>query len=119
MMVLLRIPMSLHPHPHPNRKKGKGKGKEAEAKEVTVSVKKMDDANLQGGLSTMRREMLLGMRKEQEEAWIDYDFCADDSIESHDALQSLLVNTDTKLVCESTPLDVLTFQSSQSTPQAS
>jgi DNA-directed RNA polymerase-3 subunit RPC5 len=66
------------PAPAPTPKAKKEKGKEVEAKEITVSAKKIDDANLQGGLSTMRREMLLGMRKEQEEAWVDYDFSAVD-----------------------------------------
>lgn len=122
------------PPPAPAPKPKKEKGKEVEAKEITVSAKKVDDANLQGGLSTMRREMLLGMRKEQEEAWVDYEFSAVDvspsflfradahliqSIESHDTLQSILVNTDSKLVCQSTPLDMLTFQSTQTSPQAS
>jgi DNA-directed RNA polymerase III subunit RPC5 len=60
--------------PSPVRKTKKDKGKETEAKEVTITAKKVDDANLQGGLSTMRREMLLGMRKEQEEPWVDYDY---------------------------------------------
>jgi DNA-directed RNA polymerase-3 subunit RPC5 len=64
--------------PAPAPKPKKGKAKEGEAKEITVTAKKIDDTNLQGGLSTMRREMLIGMRKEQEEAWVDYDFSAAD-----------------------------------------
>lgn len=82
------------PVPAPAPKAKKEKGKEVEAKEITVSAKKADDANLQGGLSTMRREMLLGMRKEQEEAWVDYDFSAVD----------VRLSSPSHIVCSSIPV---------------
>jgi len=51
--------------------------KPLEAKEVQVSARKaMDDkGNLQGGLSAVRREMLLAIRAEEDEAWQDLEFC--------------------------------------------
>jgi len=51
--------------------------KPLEAKEVQVSARKAvdDKGNLQGGLSTARREMLLAIRSEEDEAWQDLEFC--------------------------------------------
>jgi DNA-directed RNA polymerase-3 subunit RPC5 len=51
--------------------------KPLEVKEVQVSARKaMDDkGNLQGGLSAVRREMLLAIRAEEDEAWQDLEFC--------------------------------------------
>lgn len=51
--------------------------KPLEAKEVQVSARKgVDDkGNLQGGLSAVRREMLLAIRAEEDETWQDLEFC--------------------------------------------
>lgn len=51
-----------------------------EAREVQVSARKASDDKggvqpLQGGLSTVRREMLLAIRAEEDEPWEDLDFC--------------------------------------------
>jgi DNA-directed RNA polymerase-3 subunit RPC5 len=50
----------------------------ADAKEVHVSTRKAEDrGNVpypQGGLTAVRREMLLTMRTEEEEKWEDLDF---------------------------------------------
>lgn len=49
-----------------------------EAKEVQVSVRKSgDDKSMQlgGGLTAMRREMLLALRAEEDERWDEYEYC--------------------------------------------
>ena len=51
-----------------------------EAREVQVSARKASDDKggmqpFQGGLSTVRREMLLAIRTEDEETWEDLEFC--------------------------------------------
>ena len=51
-----------------------------DAREVQVSARKASDDKggmqaSQGGLSTVRREMLLAIRTEDEEEWEDLDFC--------------------------------------------
>lgn len=51
-----------------------------ESKEVQVSARKaLDEKNgmqaSQGGLSAVRREMILAIRTEDEEAWTDLEFC--------------------------------------------
>ncbi|KZP31185.1 hypothetical protein FIBSPDRAFT_43629 [Athelia psychrophila] len=51
-----------------------------EAKEIQVSARKASDdksgmQGSQGGLSTVRREMLLAIRTEDEEEWQDLEFC--------------------------------------------
>ena len=52
---------------------------EAEAKEIQVSSRKTEDRGLmaypQGGLSSVRREMLLALRNEEEEEWETLEFC--------------------------------------------
>lgn len=58
----------------------KDKKPAAEAKEVQVSARKSSDDKgglqpLQGGLSAVRREMLLAIRMEDEEPWEDLEFC--------------------------------------------
>ena len=48
-----------------------------EAKEVQVAVKKVEEKGgqqLQGGLSAVRREMLLMLREEDEEKWEDIEY---------------------------------------------
>lgn len=48
-----------------------------DAKDVQVSVRKAEDKSgmaPQGGLSTVRREMLATIRAEEDEAWQDYEF---------------------------------------------
>jgi hypothetical protein len=50
----------------------------ADAKEVHVSTRKVEDkGNVpypQGGLTAVRREMLLALRTEEEEKWEDLEF---------------------------------------------
>lgn len=63
------------PPPPPAAKKEKKPA--ADAKEVQVAVRKADDKGvaLQGGLTAVRREMLIAIRAEEDEAWEDYEFC--------------------------------------------
>lgn len=64
------------PAPLPATKKEKKSA--GDAKEVQVSVRKSgDDKSMQlgGGLTTMRREMLLAIRAEEDERWEDYAYC--------------------------------------------
>ena len=48
-----------------------------EAKEVQVSVRKADDrsAQMQGGMTAVRREMLMAIHAEEDEKWEDYEYC--------------------------------------------
>lgn len=61
------------PAPPPAPKKEKKPA--LEAREVQVAVRKVADdktAQLGGGLTTMRREMLMAIRAEEGEMWEDY-----------------------------------------------
>lgn len=63
------------PAPAPVPKKEKKSA--GDAREVQVAARKTDDKggqNLQGGLSTIRREMLIAIRAEEDEAWQDFDY---------------------------------------------
>lgn len=63
--------------PPPVQITSKKEKKPLEVKEVQVSARKAGDdkGNLQGGLSAVRREMLLAIRAEEDEVWEDLDFC--------------------------------------------
>jgi DNA-directed RNA polymerase-3 subunit RPC5 len=63
--------------PPPVQTASKKEKKPLEVKEVQVSARKAadDKGNLQGGLSAVRREMLLAIRAEEDEVWEDLDFC--------------------------------------------
>ena len=56
----------------------KEKKKAGESKEVQVSLRKVTDdkgLSLGGGLSAVRREMLMAIRAEEDEKWEDYEYC--------------------------------------------
>jgi DNA-directed RNA polymerase III subunit RPC5 len=64
----------LPPPPAPK----KDKKPTGDAKEVQVSVRKSgDDKSIQlfGGLTGMRRELLMSIRAEEDEQWQDYEYC--------------------------------------------
>jgi DNA-directed RNA polymerase-3 subunit RPC5 len=65
------------PAPAPVIKKEKKAS--GEAREVQVTARKSEDKGgvqpVQGGLSTARREMLIAIRAEEDEAWQDLEFC--------------------------------------------
>lgn len=69
-------PDELTPPQLPAKKEKKPTG---EAKEVQVSARKISDDRtvqpLQGGLSSIRREMLQVIKTEEEEAWSNLEFC--------------------------------------------
>lgn len=49
-----------------------------ETREVQVTARKIEDKSsgqMQGGLSTVRREMLQAIRAEEDEEWEDLEFC--------------------------------------------
>ncbi|KAI0274613.1 DNA-directed RNA polymerase III subunit Rpc5 [Gloeopeniophorella convolvens] len=63
-----------------------------EAKEVQVAARKADDKgnqNLQGGLSAVRREMLMALRAEEDEAWNDFAYHGNESPESSEAYEAI------------------------------
>lgn len=57
----------------------KEKKPSGDAREVQVSARKVDEKGalqpFQGGLSTVRREMLVAIRSEEDENWEDLEFC--------------------------------------------
>lgn len=71
-----------------------------EAKEIQVSARKATDdksgmQSSQGGLSTVRREMLLAIRTEDEEEWQDLEFCDGEVSPCLQRTLSLLIYCDT------------------------
>ncbi|KAI0082825.1 hypothetical protein K474DRAFT_1681210 [Panus rudis PR-1116 ss-1] len=86
------------PAPVPKREK-KASG---EVKEVQVSLRKgVDDKGmpLGGGITPIRREMLLTIRAEEDEKWEDYEFCDGGTAESNEAFESVFTNSDEVLEC--------------------
>ncbi|KAI0068406.1 hypothetical protein BV25DRAFT_1818816 [Artomyces pyxidatus] len=78
------------PAPAPVPKKEKKSA--GDAREVQVAARKTDDKggqNLQGGLSTIRREMLIAIRAEEDEAWQDFDYYDGETPQSGEAYEAL------------------------------
>jgi len=78
------------PAPVPAPKKEKKAA--GEAKEIQVAARKSEDKggqNLQGGLSAVRREMLLAIRAEEDEAWEDLDYHGGEAAESGEAYEAV------------------------------
>jgi len=57
------------PPPPPKEKKPVG-----DAKDVQVAAKKTDEKGLQGGFSSVRRDMLKALHDEEDEQWTAYSF---------------------------------------------
>ncbi|KAF9229454.1 hypothetical protein BS17DRAFT_771488 [Gyrodon lividus] len=75
--------------------------KPVEAKEVQVSVRKPgEDKNLQGGMSAVRREMLLAIRAEEEEPWQPVEFCDGETAESNDVFETMFSRKEEHLECQ-------------------
>jgi len=76
-----------------------------DAKDIQVSIKKADDKNSQSavGLTAVRREMLLIMRNEEEEAWQDLNFYDGETEEAGLSFDSIFVDaqSELKLSCDS------------------
>ncbi|EGO00803.1 hypothetical protein SERLA73DRAFT_105211 [Serpula lacrymans var. lacrymans S7.3] len=88
------------PAPAPAPKKEK---KVADVREVQVSARKAADdkaGNLQGGLSAVRRDMLLAIRAEEDETWQDLEFCDGDTAESNTAFETLFSQNEDRLECK-------------------
>ncbi|CAA7266576.1 unnamed protein product [Cyclocybe aegerita] len=85
------------PAPVPKREK-KSAG---DAKEVHVTARKSDDQGGlgQGGLSTVRREMLHIIRAEEDEKWESLNFCDASMSESSTAFEGLFSQSDESLEC--------------------
>jgi len=70
----------------------KAKKPSGEAKEVQIAARKAEEKggrDLQGGLSTIRREMLMSIRAEEEEGWQDLTYHVAESTESSEAYEAL------------------------------
>jgi DNA-directed RNA polymerase-3 subunit RPC5 len=97
----------------------KDKKPSGEVKEVQVSARKVEDrgAQSQGGLSTIRREMLHTIRAEEDEDWEDLQFCDvtvceirftlvhalnknPQTIESEEAFESVFSRGEEALLCK-------------------
>lgn len=75
-----------------------------EAKEVQVSMRKAVDEKgvpMGGGMTAVRREMLTMIRAEEDETWEDYQYHGHDTVESHDALESIFPTSGEVLECKS------------------
>ncbi|KAG1716554.1 hypothetical protein ID866_606 [Astraeus odoratus] len=77
--------------------------KPVEAKEVQISARKSADEknnNLQGGISSFRREVLLALRAEEDEPWQVVEFCSSETEASEQAFQALLSHSEEQLKCQ-------------------
>ena len=81
-------------------KKGGGEAREAQVS-ARKSNEKGDVQPLHGGLSSVRREMLSIIRTEEEESWVELDYCDDQTEETSAAIQSILSRNGERLVCKS------------------
>ncbi|KAJ7783559.1 DNA-directed RNA polymerase III subunit Rpc5 [Mycena maculata] len=81
------------PAPAPAPAPKKEKKPSGEAREVQVTARKTEDKGgvqpVQGGLSTARREMLIALRAEEDEAWQDLEFCDVTTVESEETFEGI------------------------------
>ncbi|KAK7694520.1 hypothetical protein QCA50_001706 [Cerrena zonata] len=99
MMVLLPDPDEPTPAPAPKKEKKAASG---EAKEVQVSIRKTaDDKGMPfgGGMTAVRREMLMRIRAEEDEKWDDYEFCGGQTAETAEAYQNMFATHEEDLEC--------------------
>ncbi|KZT30371.1 hypothetical protein NEOLEDRAFT_1082211 [Neolentinus lepideus HHB14362 ss-1] len=95
--------------PPPTVKKEK-KHPTGEAREVQVAARRSDREGsqaIQGGLSAVRREMLLTIRAEEEEPWEDLEYCEGESEESSIAFEAVFSKVQEPLECKTTVADFL------------
>ncbi|KAF8475436.1 DNA-directed RNA polymerase III subunit Rpc5 [Gautieria morchelliformis] len=90
----------------------KDKRPTTESKEVQVTAKKTSEdktgmQQFQGGLSQVRREMLMMMRDEAEEAWEELEYCDGEHEDSADAFESVFSKESVKLTCKTDMVDLL------------
>lgn len=75
----------------------------AEGKEVQVSARKLVEdrnSNIQGGMSAIRREMLLAIRAVEDEPWQAVEFCDGETEESNQVFQSIFSDNEERLECK-------------------
>lgn len=84
----------------------KAKSKAApEAREVQLSVKKANDdkmAQALGGLTQVRKDMLIKLREEAEETWEDWDYRDSDTQQAHESLDKIVSQSREPLKCDTT-----------------
>ncbi|KAJ7786098.1 DNA-directed RNA polymerase III subunit Rpc5 [Mycena metata] len=94
------------PAPAPTPAPKKEKKSAGEAREVQVTARKAEDKGgaqqLQGGLSVARREMLIAIRAEEDEAWQDLEFCDVTTTESETTFESIFSQSDEVLESKTT-----------------
>ncbi|KAH7883721.1 DNA-directed RNA polymerase III subunit Rpc5 [Phlebopus sp. FC_14] len=77
--------------------------KPVEVKEVQVSARKTSDdrgGGLQGGMSAVRREMLLAIRSEEDEPWLSVEFYDGETEESNEVFSSMFSRNEEHLECK-------------------
>ncbi|EPQ60827.1 hypothetical protein GLOTRDRAFT_29922 [Gloeophyllum trabeum ATCC 11539] len=81
-----------------------------EAREVQVAARRSDKEGgqaIQGGLSAVRREMLLMIRAEEEETWEDLEYCEGETEESGHAFEGVFSRSQEPLECKTAVADFL------------
>ncbi|THH20831.1 hypothetical protein EW146_g599 [Bondarzewia mesenterica] len=90
------------PAPLPVRKKEKKST--GDAKDVQIAARKSEDKggqNFQGGLSSIRREMLIAIRAEEDEDWQDFQYHDAEVADSEEAYEALFSRNAEELECQS------------------
>lgn len=81
-----------------------------DAKDVQVSARKSEDKggqNLTGGLSTVRREMLMAVRAEEDEEWQDFHYHDGETADCEEAYEALFSQNREDLECKSKVISFL------------
>ncbi|EKM60963.1 uncharacterized protein PHACADRAFT_110888 [Phanerochaete carnosa HHB-10118-sp] len=94
------------PAPAPAPKKEK---KAVDAKEVQVAIKRNEDKTMQlgGGLTAMRREMLITLRAEEDERWEDIQYYDGEAPECNEAFETMFSHNEEELECKTDITSVL------------
>ncbi|KAH9946798.1 hypothetical protein B0H21DRAFT_778910 [Amylocystis lapponica] len=98
------------PAPAPAPAPKKEKKPAVDAKEVQVSVRKAGDdksSQFQGGLTAVRREMLMMIHAEEDAKWDDYDYCDGEAAESNEAFEAVFSQSTEQLECKTDITSVL------------
>ncbi|KAI0034302.1 DNA-directed RNA polymerase III subunit Rpc5 [Vararia minispora EC-137] len=87
--------------PAPPPAPAKEKKPTGEAKDVQIAARKTDEKSSQGGLSTVRREMLTAIHAEEDEPWTDYEFFGAETTQSAEAYEAIFSQQIDELCCTS------------------
>ncbi|KAF9821924.1 hypothetical protein IEO21_00354 [Rhodonia placenta] len=95
------------PAPAPAPKKEKKPA--GDVKEVQVAVRKTGEQGVQfqGGLTAVRREMLMMIHAEEDEKWVDYEYCDGEAAESNDAFEAVFSRSNEQLECKTDITSIL------------